>query len=135
MRAFLDTNILIDILLRREGFYEAASNIVNLGITGDIELCATSMSFATTVFVSRKVLGYTNSVTALQSLEKYIQIVPMDAAQCHSSLFSSMPDFEDMLQYEAALASMCDVIITRNKKHFPKNGIQILTPVEFLSQL
>ena len=133
MNAFLDTNILIDLLARREQFYQAASNVVDLGISGSVTLFSTSMTFATTVFVCRKVLGYENTVRALQSLEAYIRIVPMDADQCHEALHSKMPDFEDMLQYEAALASDCDVIITRNSKHFPKGIIPILTPLEFLA--
>jgi len=135
MKVFLDTNILIDVLARREGFFEAACNVINLGIMGEIALCTTSMAFATTVFVTRKVLGYTNAITALKSLEDYIAIVPMDALQCHDALHSSMPDFEDMLQYEAAKASGCDTLVTRNKKHFPKDGIPVLTPTEFLCQL
>ncbi len=43
-------------------------------------------------------------------------------------------DFEDMLQYESANAANCDVIITRNGKHFPQDNIQIMTPTEFLEQ-
>lgn len=42
-----------------------------------------------------------------------------------------MPDFEDMLQFESAYAAGCDVIITRNKKHFPQDAIQVLEPEEF----
>ena len=42
-----------------------------------------------------------------------------------------MPDFEDMLQFESAYATGCDVIITRNKKHSPKDAIQVLEPEEF----
>lgn len=135
MKVFLDTNILIDVLARREGFYEAASNIVNLGINGEVRLHTTSMSVATTLFVVRKVLGYDNTIAALKALEPFIEIVPMDAEQCHNALHSEMPDFEDILQYEAAKAAGCNAVVTRNKKHFPDSGINILTPLEFLSQM
>ena len=134
MTAFIDTNVLIDVLAQRESFYEASSNVINLGIIGQIELCTTSMSFATTVFITKSVIGYANAIIALQALDPYITIVPMDATQCHDALFSAMPDFEDMLQYHAAIAAGADVIITRNKKHFPKDNIPILTPIEFLEQ-
>ena len=135
MRVFIDTNVLIDVLARREDFAEEACNVIDLGITGAYELCTTSMSFATTVFVAKKVLGYKNAVKALQELEEYIQVVPMDGTQCHEAFFSDMPDFEDMLQFEAAIAAKCDFLVTRNKKHFPQNGIPVVTPSEFLSQL
>ncbi|MBP3789763.1 MAG: PIN domain-containing protein [Prevotella sp.] len=133
MKVFVDTNILIDVLARREGFYEASSNILNLGIIGKTSLFTTSLSFATTSFVVRKVLGYKNTILALQELERFMKIAPMDATQCHRALHAPMPDFEDMLQYEAASTAQCDVIITRNVKHFPEGAIKIMTPVDFLS--
>ena len=38
MKVFLDTNILIDFIARRDGFYEYAANIINLGIRGEVKL-------------------------------------------------------------------------------------------------
>ena len=75
MKVFIDTNILIDVLASRADFYEASSNVVDLGITGEVELITTSMSFATAVFISKSVLGYGNAIKALQSLVEYITIV------------------------------------------------------------
>ena len=46
-------------------------------------------------------------------------------------LDTTMPDFEDMLQFESAYAAGCDVIATRNKKHFPQDAIQVLSSIEF----
>lgn len=59
----------------------------------------------------------------------------MDDEQVSDALGSGMPDFEDMLQYEAALASKCDVIVTRDKKrHFPQDGrIPVMSPETFLN--
>ncbi len=58
----------------------------------------------------------------------------MDDTQVTDALNSGMPDFEDMLQYEAALAAKCDVIVTRDKKrHFPIDGLSVLSPEVFLN--
>ena len=131
MRVFLDTNILIDFIARREGFYQASANLINLGIKGEVELCTTPLTYATCVFVVRKVLGYDGAVKAIQILDNYLNVLPMDGTQCHNALFSQMPDFEDMLQFESAYTAGCDVIVTRNKKHFPQDAIQVLEPIEF----
>ena len=133
MKVFLDTNVLIDFLAKRPDFFEEACNLINLEIKGDIKLYATSLSFATCTFVCRKILGYDGVIKALQILENYISIVEMNAAQCHHALFSNMPDYEDMLQYEAAYEAGCDLIITRNKKHFPNEVLQVLEPTEFFN--
>mgnify|MGYP002624718931 CR=1 FL=1 len=132
MKVFLDTNILIDVVARRAEFYEAANNIINLGIEGDVTLCVTPMSYATCVFIARKVLGYQGAMKVLQLLDKYIEVVAMTPTQCHEALFADMPDFEDMLQYKAAFDAGCACLVTRNGKHFPQDGIPILSPKEFL---
>ena len=72
MKVFLDTNILIDFIARRDGFYEYAANIINLGIRGEVKLYATPMSFATCIFIARKMLGYDGVVKAMQILSNYI---------------------------------------------------------------
>jgi predicted nucleic acid-binding protein len=134
MKVFIDTNVLIDFIARRELFYQDAASLINLGIRGEIELYATPLTYATCVFVSQKVLGYDGVIKALQILESYISIVEMNATQCHHALFSNMPDYEDMLQFEAAYEAGCDLIITRNKKHFPSEGLQVLEPAEFFNK-
>jgi len=131
MKVFIDTNILIDFIARRDQFYYPAANLINLGIKEDIRLFATPLSYATCIFVAKKMLGYEGVVKAMQILDHYIQIATMTASQCHNALYSNMPDFEDMLQFESAYSAGCDVIVTRNKKHFPQDTIQIVDSIEF----
>ena len=131
MKVFLDTNVLIDFIARREDFYQAAANLINLGIKGEVDLYTTPLTYATCVFIGRKVLGYDGVVKAMQMLDNYLNVMPMTGIQCKNALFSPMPDFEDMLQFESAYAAGCDVIVTRNKKHFPQDAIQVLSSIEF----
>ena len=131
MKVFIDTNVLIDFIARRELFYQDAASLINLGIRGEIELYSTPLTYATCVFVSQKVLGYDGVIKALQVIDNYVKVTTMDSRQCHHALFSKTPDFEDMLQFESAYAAGCDVIATRNKKHFPQDVIQVLSPDEF----
>ena len=131
MKVFLDTNVLIDFIARREDFYQAAANLINLGVKGEIELYTTPLTYATCIFIARKVLGYDGVVKAMQMLDDYLNVTTMNSVQCKNALFSSMPDFEDMLQFESAFAAGCDVIVTRNKKHFPQDAIQVLDSEEF----
>ena len=131
MKVFIDTNILIDFIARREEFYQPAANLISLGIKGEISLYSTPMAYATCVFIAKKVLGYNGVIKAMQILDSYIHTLSMTPSQCHNALHSGMPDFEDMLQFEAAYGAGCDVIVTRNKKHFPQDAIQIVDSIEF----
>ena len=136
MRVFLDTNILLDIIEGRQKFLLASSNVFDLGVKGLIEMFATPLTFANCVYTSRKNVGYENAIQGLKSLKKFVKIAPMDDEQVSDALCSDMPDFEDMLQYEAALGAKCDVIVTRDKKrHYPQNGIiPVLSPEAFLNE-
>ena len=135
MRVFLDTNILLDIIEGRQQFLLASSNVFDLGVKGQIEMFATPLTFANCVYTARKNVGYEQAISGLRSLKSYVKIAVMDDVQVTEALGSDMPDFEDMLQYKAAVSAKCDVIITRDKKrHFPSNGIPVLSPEDFLNE-
>lgn len=131
-RVFLDTNVLLDVLLRREPFVNDSAKVLDLGFKSKIELYATPLSFATCLFVARKSLGYANTLEALKILEKHICIATMDAVQLHEALYATAPDFEDMLQYHSAVTAKCSHIITRDEQHFSTNGIAVMSPTAFL---
>ena len=136
IRVFLDTNILLDIIEGREQFLLVSSNVFDLGIKGQIQMFATPLTFANCVYTVRKNVGYDNAIHGLRMLKKYVIAAEMDDEQVEVALNTEAPDFEDMLQYEAALASKCDVIVTRDKRrHFPLNGpISVLSPEAFLNE-
>ena len=133
MKVFIDTNILLDIIEGREKFLIPALNIFDLGMNGNIEMYATSLTFANCMYVARKNVGQAKAIEGLRFLKKYVKIASMDDMQCVRALNSDMADFEDMLQYEAALAEGCGMIVTRDaNRHFPTNAIPILSPQAFL---
>ena len=135
MRVFLDTNILLDIIEGRQKFLLASSNVFDLGVRGVIQMFATPLTFANCVYTARKNVGYEQAVNGLRCLKSYVRTAVMDDDQVTDALCSDLPDFEDMLQYEAAIAAKCDVIVTRDKKrHFPNDGLPVLSPEVFLNE-
>lgn len=54
MRVFIDTNILIDFVVNREGFSEDADKLFALGITGDLKLMTSALSYVTTMYIAHK---------------------------------------------------------------------------------
>ena len=54
MRVFIDTNILIDFVVNREGFSEDADKLFALGITGDIKLMTSALSYVTAMYIAHK---------------------------------------------------------------------------------
>lgn len=54
IQVFLDTNVIIDYLGNRTGFYDDAAIIMSLAINQKIELHAAAMSFATASYILSK---------------------------------------------------------------------------------
>lgn len=135
-RVFLDTNILIDILERREPYFLLSANILEMGYQGNVQLFATSLSFINTIYVSRKTLGKDAALEKIRILRKAIEISPISSKELDDALASGSKDIEDALQYASAKAARCECIVTRNKKDFPQSEeLPIFTPKEFFDSL
>ena len=133
MKVFLDTNILLDCGLGREKA-DFAGGILQLGKEGLIELYASYLSYANMGYILR------NRPTPMRyelvrMMRQPVTVRPCDAAQLDAGLITEVKDFEDMLQYQCALAAGCDVIVTNNKKDFYEFcQLPFLTSEEFLLQ-
>lgn len=132
MNVFLDTNIIIDVLERREPFFILSANLLELGHSGKINLFATSLSFINGIYVSRKSIGKEEAIKKIRLLRSFINVSPISSLEFDSALDLGIKDIEDALQYCSAISSKCEVIVTRNKKDFPENNnITVVTPQEF----
>lgn len=134
MKVFVDANVILDVLDQREQFFEASSNVLSLGAEHKIILFTTAMTMATCIYILRKPLGYQGAINCINSLKEYINISPLTQSEFDKAFSKPSQDAEDMLQYYSAVSANCDVVITRNGKHFPTNGLPILTPKEFLER-
>ena len=116
-RLFLDTNVLLDILLERPG-YQAALKLLQAGSGGRVSLCTSVLSMANIAYVLRKTLNPGLLTPTLKQLSSLLEVLPMDSGQLDNALLLSGPDFEDVLQAVCAVQGGCAQLITRNPKHF-----------------
>ena len=54
IRAYLDTNILVDLVLSREDFLDDAQRIFAFGYAGDVQLMVSALSFVNTIYLGKK---------------------------------------------------------------------------------
>lgn len=134
MKLFLDTNILIDVLEGREPFLKSSANILELGLKGTVQLYASPLTLINCIYIVRKTAGYKTVTESVRLLRNILRISPMTEKEFDLAMDATAPDAEDMLQYYSALSAGCDCIITRNPKHFPKDGLPVLTAEEFLDE-
>ncbi|MBQ2673900.1 MAG: PIN domain-containing protein [Prevotella sp.] len=133
-KVFLDTNILMDFVENRKN-REYAETIIELGKTGTIQLFASYLSFANMGYILRK-RQQEERYRMIRNARKIVIVLPCDAAQLDTTLTDPVKDYEDMLQYQCALAAGCDVIVTNNKRDFQEFcQLPFLTSEEFLLQV
>ena len=116
-KVFLDTNIILDILLER-GDYRSALEILQLGDDGKIQLCTSYLSMANIAYILRKDFSHSDKVITLKQLSSIMTVLPMDGTQFNTALLLDGPDLEDIFQAQCAVSCGCNVIITHNPKDF-----------------
>ncbi|WP_312206033.1 type II toxin-antitoxin system VapC family toxin [Epilithonimonas hominis] len=134
-KVFLDTNIIIDFLGEREGFYKYSAKILTLADQKKIKVYTSPSSISNVFYVLAK---YENSKTALEKIRKFkllCSMSVMDDEVVEKAIHSNFKDFEDAMQYFSALASNCDVIITRNEKDFKNALIPVMNAESYLLSL
>ena len=132
-KVFLDTNILMDIVENREK-REYAETIIELGKIGVIQLFASYLSYANMGYILRH-RTQEERYRLIQSVRKIATVLPCDAKQLDNTLAHPVKDYEDMLQYQCALAAGCDVVVTNNKRDFYEFcELPYMTAEEYLLQ-
>ena len=83
-------------------------------------------------YILRKAGGDQKARFFILSLLKYLAIMPLDHSGILGALKSDFSDFEDAVQYFAALGSQCECLITRNIDDYKKSELDVFLPIEFL---
>ena len=131
---FLDSDIILDALLKRPGFVLPAMNVISLGDSYNFRLITSSVAFVNVnYFLDR--YDKANRPQLIRGLRSVINIAKVDEAIIDLALSSSFQDFEDAVQYFSAKSAGADVMITRNIKDYTKAAIPVLTAEEFLRTL
>ncbi len=131
---FLDTNVLLDVILERSQFLNDSKKILTLGDEGKVELYASALTIANCAYFARKFGG--NPHKCVELLLTWVKVIDLTRNHFEQVLTSSFTDFEDGLQFFSAREiKAIDVILTRNVNHFKSSDIPILTPSEFLQTL
>lgn len=134
-KIFLDTNALLDYYLNRSGA-DAVEKIFILANAKKVSLFASTLTFANFAYVIKREHTKDELYTILDEVERRISALPMSKEQLRKAINHPSRDFEDMLQYQCAIAGNCEVIITNNKKDFMDfSKLPLFTAEEYIETL
>ena len=134
IKALIDTNVLLDHLAKREGFFQDAATIFSMVEEGYLTGIVSSLSIVNCAYVLPK---HYNGKAVLEQIKKMIRLFTIsnvDVSILESAANCSPFDYEDAVQYLSALPLRPDVVITRDKKGFREFDILVMTPAEFIEK-
>lgn len=136
MKVLLDTCVVVDVLQKREPFYQNAMDIFLSISNRELEGVLTAKSLTDIYYIIRRSLHnemetrkYLNTLFVLFDVEDTFSI------DCQLALQSKMKDYEDAIMVETALRIGVDCIVTRNIKDYELSTIPVLSPEQLLARL
>lgn len=131
-KVLFDTNIILDIALKRESFFEDAQKLFILIDKGIISGNITASTITDIYYIAKKEKGHNEAINFIKNIIEVIDIIGIDKETITKALTSKMKDFEDAIQSSAAELHQIDLILTRNKNDFIDTTVKVFTPKEFL---
>ncbi len=124
---FVDTDVVLDLLARREPFYPAAAELFSQAEAGSVTLCVSSLTFSNLFYILRKQLAAGKAHEVLRTFKQLVRVIAVDDAIVDQALQAGFTDFEDAIQHFSAISAGCTVLITRNVRHYRKAAIRVVT--------
>lgn len=135
MRVLLDTNVVLDVLLKREPWVADSAAAWGASDEGRIIGHITATTLTDIFYVSRKLAGLEVARQAVRTCLDAFEVCAVDREALEQADAMSGNDFEDNLQIACAVIANLDAIITRNKDDFENAPTPALSPSELMTQL
>lgn len=135
MRLLFDTNIIVDIALKREPHYVDSINVFKIVDNKTIFGFITATTITDIYYISKKEKGHLIAIEFVSNLIQFVDVLGIDKMIILEAISAKLTDFEDAIQSTASSFNNIDFIITRNVKDFKKSEIKALTPIELLNQI
>lgn len=132
---FLDTNVILDFITKREPHTIHAKPIFELANNNELMIYTSAVSLSNSFYILES--SYKKDRTEIKKVFKkllqILHITDLSEENVHEAINSDFEDFEDALQnYSATNISDISIIITRDKSDFINSQLVVVTPKEFL---
>ena len=132
-KVFVDTDIIYDLLAKRDPFYLPAARLFTLADEGKIEIYISVLSLPNIHYLLSKQASEEEAKQILRKFKVLVHVTPLDEKIIDLALNSEFSDFEDAIQYFSALQNEIEILLTRNLKDYKKAHISVLTAQDFIN--
>ena len=136
MKILIDTNIILDALMKREPWVESAEAILLAAAEEKAKGCVTASTFTDIYYLLRKRLADKEQTKkALLGLLAVVDVLDVTGVDCAKAFDLPMSDYEDALFAHCGKRHKVDCIVTRDIKHFDGSPVKVMQPDEFIKNL
>jgi predicted nucleic acid-binding protein len=130
VKVLLDTNMVFDVIERRQPHYAASNHLLCLARRGALAAAVASHTVANCLYrYGRAAVPFVR-----EGLLPHVEVAAGDAAAVREVLGLGFGDLEDALQVAAARAFQASFIVTRNVRDFRRSPVPALAPKDFLKR-
>ena len=133
-KVFIDTDIILDVLAKREPHFKFAAHLLSLADTGKIKIGVSSLTFSNLNYMLSKQFGSAEARKVLVRFKTLVQVLTVNDKIIELALGSNFKDFEDAIQYYCAINNNYKTLLTRNLKDYKVAKIPVMTAESFLKK-
>ena len=134
MRVLIDTNVILDAVIRRVPYNNPAERLFLL-IAGDRLKAYITASSVTDIYylLHRHFRDADQAKQVLAKLFVLFEVLEVTQSDCERALSLAMDDYEDALLATCAKRKKLDMNITRNLPYFKDSPVKAIAPDEFIA--
>jgi predicted nucleic acid-binding protein len=135
MKVFVDTNIIIDILDRRQPFFEDSYKLIQLAVQGKLEAFMGAGAVTDVYYIiSRSLHDAEKAKEKIIGLTALVGLCDTTTGDINAALTFPIDDFEDAVVTATARRERADYIVTRNGEDFENSPVPSINPTLLLRQ-
>lgn len=136
MRLLIDTNIVLDVMLNRAPFCDAAVDVLNLASVQGVEEYVSASAITDIYYIAYRQIRDREIVKNLiKRLLNIVSVAGVTEREIEKALESGWSDFEDAVQHAVASIHDFDGIVTRNAADYRQSEVDIWTPQQIVAKL
>ncbi len=135
LRVLVDVNVVLDVLARRQPYFEGSAQVWAAIETGRAEGLLAAHTVTTLHYLLKRHTDHARAVAVLTDVLGVFEVAPVDRHVLLAALALGGRDFEDAVQMAAAASAGATHIVTRNTPDFRRSPVAVLQPADLTALL
>jgi predicted nucleic acid-binding protein len=133
LNVLIDLNVILDVLQRREAFYDTSARVLAAAETGLVNGWVAADSLTTLFYLLARYQSPEQARVALTDLLTFLSVAAVDQEIIEQALNLPYPDFEDAVQMMSAVRSGAQYLVARNVRDYRLGPLPVIQPAELLA--